>query len=84
MRLFSNAHGCCFGFVFKVREPIFKLLHNMLYTFTLHYTWNILLCRKTLFCTNLSKLSASVALIQKPVNWFAQFDWFLYEGNTGT
>ena len=29
-------------------------------------------------------LSASFALIQKLVNWFAQQTWFLYEGNTGT
>ena len=48
------------------------------------------------FCNNTSPpymndvfnlLSASVALIQKPVNWFAvhkSTDWGLYEGNTGT
>ena len=29
----------------------------------------------------INPLSAGVALIEKPVNWF---DWFIYEGNTGT
>ena len=31
-------------------------------------------------------LSASVALIKKPVNWLLckSIDWFLYEDNTGT
>ena len=36
--------------------------------------------------SDLNPLNASVALILKPVNWFAvqiSIDWFLYEGTTG-
>ena len=34
------------------------------------------------FSIFITPLNASVALLEKPVNWFTKQNWFLYEGNT--